>query len=92
MISLKNDFDESWLFYRSLYGRQKATDLLLAEGKGDNYLVLIGPEGDFTSREVEHSIESGFRTRNTWNEPAEDRNCRRCGSTNYKRQDVSETK
>ncbi len=57
---LENDFNMVSCFVAHCMEDRMRSDLLFAEGKGDNYLVLIGPEGDFTSEEVEHSIESGF--------------------------------
>lgn len=44
----------------TLEGERKALKEILSTGKPKNILVLIGPEGDFTSQEVALAKEAGF--------------------------------
>lgn len=55
---IKQDF-EGRKFIAHCYDNPKA-DLKATYRKGENVLIMIGPEGDFSEKEVEEAIAEGF--------------------------------
>ncbi|MBI2852639.1 MAG: 16S rRNA (uracil(1498)-N(3))-methyltransferase [Chloroflexi bacterium] len=58
VLSLAQQFDLKLL--PTLYGERKHIKEVLAEAQAKKILVLIGPEGDFTTGEVERAKRAGF--------------------------------
>ncbi|MDU1891058.1 MAG: 16S rRNA (uracil(1498)-N(3))-methyltransferase [Dysgonomonas sp.] len=56
---IKQDFDGQ-KFIAHCYPQEKVL-LKDAYKKGENALILIGPEGDFSEKEVEEAIKNGFQ-------------------------------
>ena len=46
--------------------------------KNGNSIILIGPEGDFSSEEIEMALSKEFHPCSSRTEPAENRNGRHC--------------
>ncbi|MFT4033054.1 MAG: RsmE family RNA methyltransferase [Siphonobacter sp.] len=56
---LQKDFTDSQLFIAHLEPTERRL-LQIAAQPGATYVMLIGPEGDFTSQEIEQAKEKGF--------------------------------
>ncbi len=58
---LKKDFGNAECFIAHCIDGDEREELIRAECSGKRFLIVIGPEGDFTPGEVESAVSRGFR-------------------------------
>lgn len=58
---LQGDFSGIDCFVAHCLDERKREDLIRSETSGHDYVVLIGPEGDFTQEEIAQTLKGGFR-------------------------------